>query len=85
MRVLLVNEPRSYREIFAGAFRVLRPHIEVVTAEPEELEEVASRLQPDAVVCSNTTPELRTAVGAWMEVRLAGPRPTQASRPCSRS
>jgi hypothetical protein len=70
MRVLLANEPRSYREIFAGAFRVLRPHVEVITAEPEALEEVAARLHPDAVVCSNTTPALRTAIGAWMEVRL---------------
>lgn len=42
MRVLLTNEPRSYREIFAGAFRALRPHIEVITAEPEAMEEVIS-------------------------------------------
>jgi hypothetical protein len=70
MRVLLANDPRSCREIFAGAFRVLRPHLEVITAEPEALEEVASRLRPDAVVCSNTTPELRTTIGAWLEVRL---------------
>lgn len=70
MRVLLANEPRSYREIFAGAFRALRPHVEVITAEPGALEEAASRLHPDAVVCSNATPALRTAIEVWMEVRL---------------
>lgn len=70
MRVLLTNEPRSYREIFAGAFRALRPHVEVITAEPEAVEEATSRLHPDAVVCSNATPALQTAIDAWMEVRL---------------
>lgn len=41
MRVLLVDEPRSCREILADAFRVLRQHLEVITSVPEALEEVA--------------------------------------------
>lgn len=70
MRILLANEPRSYRQVFAGALRALRPHVEVITVEPNAVEEEAPRLRPDAVVCSRTTPALRSAVGVWMEVRL---------------
>jgi hypothetical protein len=70
MRILLANEPRSHREVFAGALRVLRPHVEVITVKPDALEGEAPRLHPDAVVCSRVTPALRTATGRWMEVRL---------------
>jgi len=70
MRVLLANEPRSHREVFAGALRALRPHLEVITVKPDVLEGEAPRLRPDAVVCSRITPELQTAAGRWMEVRL---------------
>ena len=70
MRVLLANEPRSYRQVFAGALHALRPQVEVIMVEPNAVEGEAPRLRPDAVVCSRTTPALRTAVGVWMEVRL---------------
>jgi len=70
MRILLANEPRSHREVFAGAIRALRPHVEVITVKPDALEGEAPRLRPDAVVCSRITPALSTATGHWMEVRL---------------
>ena len=70
MRILMANEPRSHREVFAGAIRVLRPHVEVITVKPDALEGEAPRLRPDAVVCSRITPALRTATGRWMEVCL---------------
>jgi len=70
MRILMGNEPRSHREVFAGAIRALRPHVEVITVKPDALEGEAPRLRPDAVVCSRITPALRTATGRWMEIRL---------------
>ncbi len=70
MRVLMANEPSSHQEVFAGALRALRPHVEVITVRPDALEGEAPRLRPDAVVCSRVTPTLRTAAGRWMEVRL---------------
>ena len=69
MRILLANEPRSYREAFADAFRALRPHVEAITVDPEALEEEMLRLRPDVVVCSHTTPAIRAA-GSWIEVRV---------------
>ena len=50
MRILMANEPRSHREVFAGALRALRPHVEVITVKPDALEGEAPRLRPDAVV-----------------------------------
>lgn len=70
MRILLTNEPRSHREVFAGAIRALRPHVEVITLKPDALEGEAPRQRPDAVVCSRITPTLRNAAGRWMDVRL---------------
>jgi len=70
MRILLANEPRSHREVFAGALRALRPHVEVITVMPDALEGEAPKLHPDAVVCSRITPALRNATGRWMEIRL---------------
>ena len=70
MRILLANEPRSHREVFAGALRALRPGVEVITVKPDALDGEMPRLRPDAVVCSRITPKLRTATGRWMEVRL---------------
>ena len=70
MRILLANEPRSYREAFADAFRALRPHVEAITVDPEALEEEMLRLSPDVVVCSHTTPAIRAATSSWIEVRV---------------
>ena len=42
----------------------------MITVRPDALEGEAPRLRPDAVVCSRITPELQTAAGRWMEVRL---------------
>jgi hypothetical protein len=44
--VLLANEPRAYRESIAQVFRQLRPNVEVVTAEPDELEDRVLSLAP---------------------------------------
>lgn len=70
MRVLLANEPILGRQVFAGVLRALRPEHEVITVEPEAVEEEAPRLHPDVVICSRATPTLRSAVGVWMEARL---------------
>jgi hypothetical protein len=66
--VLLANEPRAYRESIAEAFRQLRPNVEVVTAEPEELEDRVLRLTPEMVIFSEATVLVRERVPVWVEL-----------------
>jgi len=66
--VLLANEPRAYRESIAHVFRQLRPNVEVMTAEPEELEDCVLRLAPEMVVFSEATGLVRERVPVWVEL-----------------
>jgi hypothetical protein len=68
LRILLTNEPRSYREAIAGAIRSIKPNTEVFVAGPEELDAKVKRLSPQLVICSHATPtvELRSLV--WVEL-----------------
>jgi hypothetical protein len=66
--VLLANEPRAYRESIAQVFRQLRPNVEVMTAEPDELEELVLRLAPEMVIFSEATGVVREHVPVWVEL-----------------
>jgi hypothetical protein len=66
--VLLANEPRAYRESIAQVFRLLRPNVEVMTAEPNELEDHVLRLAPEMVVFSKATGLVRERVPVWVEL-----------------
>ena len=68
MLILLANEPRAYREGIAEVFRQLRPNVEVITAEPEELEARTLALAPDMVICSEATGVVRERVPLWVEL-----------------
>lgn len=70
MRVLVANEPRSYRETFTAAFQALRPHIESIAVEPEALEQETIRLQPDLVMCERITPAVEATARFWLELRV---------------
>ncbi len=52
MRVLLVNEPRVYREAMATAFRRLRPGAEIVVAESDQLDDQIRDLRPHLLMSS---------------------------------
>ena len=64
--IVVANEPRSYREAMAVACRVLRPEIEVILAEPADLDAAVVRLDPQFVLCSRLTEGLRTGSRAWV-------------------
>jgi hypothetical protein len=66
--VLLANEPRAYRETIAQVFRQLRPNVEVITAEPGELEDRVLRLAPDVVIFSEPAGVVRERVPFWVEL-----------------
>jgi len=68
LRVLLANEPRSYRESIAAVFRQLRPGLQVKVVEPEALETNVARFVPDVAICSRVTGAVRERVPVWVEL-----------------
>lgn len=70
MRVLVANEPRSYREAFGRAFVVLRPNVETIVVEPEVLDREVLRFEPDVVICDRVTPVVAATARSWMELRV---------------
>jgi hypothetical protein len=86
MCIILAHEPRTYRTVLASAIRELRPHVEVLTVEPDDLDTEVARLHPALVVCSHLTPAVEAYPLSWVllypgyqtqaEVSLAGQRTT---------
>ena len=67
-RVLLANEPRAYRESLAAVIGQLRPEVEVVTVEPDALDDSIERYSPDVVICSEATQATRDRIEIWVEL-----------------
>lgn len=67
-QVLLVNNPRSYREAMAAVIRHARPDVVVETADPEALDAFMTSPGPDMVVCSEATDALIESVPVWVEL-----------------
>lgn len=67
-RVLLANEPRSYRQAIAGALRALRPDVEFEEIEPERLDGEVGCRAPQLVICSHATPAVQVAAPSWVEL-----------------
>lgn len=74
LRVLVANDPLSYREAMAVAIRMLRPHTEVLVGDPAALDLEVERLCPDVVVCSLVTPLVKRRVAAWVDLYPDGDR-----------
>jgi hypothetical protein len=68
LRILLANEPRSYRETLATAFRILKPYTEVFVVDPDELDAEVERLSPQLVICSRATETVEARSLAWVEL-----------------
>ena len=68
VRVLLTNEPRSYREAIALALEAVRPNAEVVTADPEDLDGKVRGFGPRLVICSRVSPLVEAEVPVWVEL-----------------
>ena len=66
MRVLVANEPRSYRGVLATALETLRPHVAVITSEPTDLDREIVRFEPHLVICSRLTETVQTHCLAWI-------------------
>ncbi len=67
-RILLANEPRSYRQAIACVLRELRPCLEVAETEPGALDRELRRSVPQLVICSHATPAVQGTAPAWVEL-----------------
>jgi hypothetical protein len=65
MRVVVANEPRAYREVFAEVFRHARPDIEVIAMDPTVLDRDLNELRPDLVFCSRLTGPVECSSADW--------------------
>jgi hypothetical protein len=89
MRILIANEPRTYREALVDALRMFRPQVEVSTVEPHGLAAEIGRLHPHLVVCSQLWVAAQDGALTWVvlypdgenraEVFTAGEHATIAS------
>lgn len=77
--VLVANEPRSYREVLATAFQGLRPHVDVLCVEPEDLDGEVVRLNPDLVFCSCLSEAVGSKSLAWVVLYPDGENRTMIS------
>ncbi len=68
VRILLANEPRSYREAIATVIRKMREDVEVETVAPEALDDSVRRSRPRMVICSEATDTVRGEVPVWVEL-----------------
>jgi hypothetical protein len=68
MRVLVACEPRYYREVIGEAIQGLRPAVEVVIVDPEELlADGVSHLDPDLVISAHPPSIDPGGRSAWVE------------------
>jgi len=73
-RVLVANEPRSYRQAIAAALQVVRPDVEVLVVEPELLDDEVAHAESDVVVCSEATQIVRARATVWVDLYPGGGR-----------
>ncbi len=79
MRILISIEPRSYGQVIGNAIRELRPHMEVVVVEPEDLVVEAERLRPELLFSHLRGSEMPVGeVRAWIELSVEPDRPSGA-------
>jgi hypothetical protein len=68
LRILLANEPRSYREVLAATLQILKPDAEVAAIEPQDLDFEVRSFVPHLVVCSRITPVVLSNVSSCIEL-----------------
>ncbi|MDQ3304224.1 MAG: hypothetical protein M3518_12860 [Actinomycetota bacterium] len=68
LRILLANEPRSYREAITGVLGSLYSQAEVVTVAPEALDSELKSRAPQLVIRSHITPAVQSGTLAWVKL-----------------
>ena len=72
LRIIIANEPRSYRDALAGVIKQARPRDGVMNVDPRQLEQVLRRSPGALVVCSEVSPAVQRLAGAWVRLGAHG-------------
>jgi hypothetical protein len=68
LHIIVVNEPRSYRETIGAVLRHERPGDVVTVDDPGDVEVSKNAL----VLCSSVTVSIRSAAAAWIDLYPGG-------------
>ena len=74
IRILVANEPRSYREVLAAALRKLRAHVKVIVVEPDDVDAEVVLQRPHLVLCSRLTAPVQSCLLGWVVLYPDGAR-----------
>jgi hypothetical protein len=72
VRVLVALELRTYREAIASALGYSRPRAAISISDPEDLDSEMKRVEPDVVLCSQSTQPVRDGALCWVKMLIVG-------------
>jgi hypothetical protein len=73
MRVLVALKPRAYRDTLVYAIKRARPYVAVHFLDPEILDFESRYLQPQVVICEQSTATVREFATSWVEIQQRDP------------
>ena len=68
MRVLVALNPQMYRQTIKFFLAERRPHLDVKSADPADLEQELSGFRPDLLICHEPIPAMRKRVLSQVEI-----------------
>lgn len=66
MRLLIANDPRSYRDVLVGAVRLARPAVDIREVNPVDIAAEAARYTPDLIICSDMPADVDGTSCDWV-------------------
>jgi hypothetical protein len=68
MRVLVALNPVMYRQTIIFFLEKHRPHLELKSADPADLDQELASFKPDLLICHETIPAVRQRVLSQVEI-----------------
>ena len=72
LRIIIANEPRSYRDALAGVLEQARPCDSVISVDPGQIEHALRQWPGALVVCSEVSTVVDQLAGAWVRLGAHG-------------
>ena len=72
VRVLVALELCTYRQAIASALQYSRPRAAISISDPEDLDSEMERVEPQVVICSQSTQPVRDGALCWVKMLMVG-------------